>query len=89
MPKLFYLLTPSTQCYNIVKHMTIIKTLNKIGNSYGVILPNEMLKELGVKGKKKVRLVSGNGFIQIEPAEGREEIVMKAAAKYVKKYHNH
>ncbi len=75
-------------CNNIVNTMESLKTISKVGNSYGVIIPFEMLKEIGVKGKNKVRLRSMNGIIQIEPAEGREERVMKAAAKYVKKYHD-
>ncbi|MBI2339411.1 MAG: AbrB/MazE/SpoVT family DNA-binding domain-containing protein [Deltaproteobacteria bacterium] len=66
--------------------METVKPVSKIGNSYGIIIPSGMLKEMGLKGKNKVRLVSGGGFIQIEPAEGREDKIMKAAAKYVKKY---
>lgn len=67
--------------------MESLKTISKVGNSYGIIIPLAMLKELGVKNKGKVRLKSSNGMIQIEPSEGREAKIMKAAAKYVKKYH--
>lgn len=67
--------------------MSTIKNLSKIGNSYGVIIPNEMLAELGIKGRKKVRLISGPGFIQIEPSEGRERNLIKTAQKYIKKYY--
>lgn len=66
--------------------METIKPIIRIGNSYGVIIPAGMLKEMGLKGKNKVHLVSGRGFIQIEPTGKREDKIMKAAAEYVKKY---
>ena len=66
--------------------MEIIKTINKIGNSLGVIIPNEMLSSLGLKKKNKVRLRMDNGEIHIAPSERREERVMQAAAKYVNRY---
>lgn len=68
--------------------MEITKTISKIGNSYGIIIPNEMLAELGIKGRKKVKLISGNGRIQIEPPEGREDRLLKTAQKYVSKYYD-
>lgn len=67
--------------------MELIKTLSKIGNSYGIIIPNKMLAELGIKGKKKVKLISTKGSISIEPPGGREDLLVKTASKYIKKYY--
>lgn len=67
--------------------METIKTISKIGNSFGVIIPTEMLRELNLEGKEQVRLTSLKGMIQIEPLEKRADRVLKAAAKYVQKYH--
>lgn len=75
------------QCYNIL-FMEIIKTINQIGNSLGVIIPNDMLSSLGLKKKNKVRLCLEKDAILIVPAENREDRVMQAAAKYIKKYHS-
>lgn len=64
-----------------------VQKISKIGNSYGILIPIHMLKELGLKGsQKKVKLCSGNGMIQIEPVGQRENRILKAAAKYLKKY---
>lgn len=66
--------------------MEIIKSISKIGNSLGVILPLEMIEELGISKKSRIRLISENGFITIRPTEGREVKIMRAAAKYLQKY---
>lgn len=68
--------------------MEVIKTINQIGNSLGIIIPNDMLSSLGLKKKNKVRLCLKKDAILIVPAENREDRVMQAAAKYIKKYHS-
>jgi len=67
--------------------MELTKEITKIGNSYGIVIPRMMLEELGLLSKKKkVRLLSQNRQIIIEPAEGREALLTKTANKYLKKY---
>lgn len=68
--------------------MTVLKRLTKIGNSYAIIIPYTMLADLGLLKKKKVKITQNDQVIQIESPEGRQDIVMRLASKYLKKYHD-
>jgi len=66
--------------------MALIKKITKIGNSYGIIINNELLANMGLGPDSEVRITEGNGYLQIEPSQGRENRIMKAAAKYLDLY---
>ena len=44
--------------------MMVEKNLVKVGNSWGVIIPNEMLQEVGLKQSEKIRVLSRDGKIE-------------------------
>ncbi|HBF12572.1 MAG TPA: hypothetical protein DDW49_04155 [Deltaproteobacteria bacterium] len=66
--------------------MMVEKNLVKVGNSWGVIIPNEMLQEVGLKQSEKIRVLSRDGKIEIEPIVDKTEKVIQAASKYLKRY---
>lgn len=66
--------------------MEVIKSISRIGNSLGVIIPDIMLVHMGLKKKKKVRIIMEGTSLRIEPDEGREAHLMGIAAKYIKRY---
>ncbi len=47
------------------------RKLNKVGGSVMLPIPPEMLEELALEAGSEVKVVSGNGQIQVEPAVRR------------------
>jgi putative addiction module antidote len=77
-------LTPRERCYNVGGNMEL--KLRKIGNSYGVILPAEVLETLQVReGGKLTLLPNDKGFqLSIEDAEFEEQ--MRRARSLMARY---
>ncbi len=69
--------------------MALVKKLTKIGNSYGVILPAEILKIAGIEPEDECELeVEKDGVLLRPYRKGRshDQKVMKAMARFMKKY---
>ncbi len=64
--------------------------LRKIGNSYGVILPAEVLRALAVKEGGKLTLIpneKGKGF-QLTAEDGEFEEQIEIARSLMRRYHD-
>lgn len=69
--------------------MGIVKKLTRIGNSYGVILPRDILRVVGIDPRKGYRLSIEKERLSIEPAgkaKNRDEEVAEAMLRFMKKY---
>lgn len=69
--------------------MALVKKLSKIGNSYGVILPNEILKATGFSPSDELEIEAQDNCIILRPrfknTQGDKK-VMQAMARFIKKY---
>lgn len=64
--------------------------LRKIGNSYGVILPGEVLRALAVKEGDNLTLIpneKGKGF-QLTAEDGEFEAQIEIARSLMRRYHD-
>ena len=69
--------------------MALIKKLTKIGNSYGVILPSEVLKLAGMEFDSELDVTVEKEGVLIRPRkfqDKRDKRVMEAMARFIKKY---
>ncbi|MDP9343826.1 MAG: AbrB/MazE/SpoVT family DNA-binding domain-containing protein [Actinomycetota bacterium] len=58
------------------------RRLTRIGNSWGLILPREVLELLGIEGNSDVEIeLAGNTLLVTPPGSSREEI--EAALAYL------
>ena len=62
--------------------------ITPIGNSFGVILPKELLAKLNVTGDDSVFITEGPDGFRITPYDPEFEAQMKAAKKVMKKRRN-
>ena len=70
--------------------MTLVKKLTKIGNSWGIILPTEILHLSGVEPEGECEIDVGNHEIRLRPHRKMNLIdkrVEQAMGRFVKKYH--
>ncbi len=61
-------------------------TIRKIGNSEGIIIPKELLAELGLTAGDSVELVREGTGLHIEPAKADLEKQLEAAREAMAKY---
>ncbi len=66
--------------------MVLVKKLTKIGNSWGVILPAEILKVAGITGKSKVEISVKEDQIVITPTNLKDHKVMQTFMGVLKDY---
>ncbi|KAA0698278.1 AbrB/MazE/SpoVT family DNA-binding domain-containing protein [Neorhizobium sp. P12A] len=61
-------------------------TIRKIGNSEGVIIPKELLEQLGLRAGDSMDITVANGGLQMQPLDGDFERQMKHAERFMDKY---
>ena len=69
--------------------MALVKKLTKIGNSYGLILPAQVLKLVGMEPEEECEIHVENNIILLKPHHKsliKNEKVKKAMARFMKKY---
>ena len=69
--------------------MALIKKLTRIGNSYGVILPTEILKVAGMEPEGEYEIQVKEGEVSIHPHRKEDDLdkrVMESMTKFMKKY---
>lgn len=69
--------------------MALIKKLTKIGNSYGVILPSDVLKMAGIEPLGECEIEVDKEGVLLRPhfkGSKKDERVMKAMARFMSKY---
>jgi antitoxin component of MazEF toxin-antitoxin module len=68
------------------KKMALIKKLTKIGNSWGVILPTDLLKVVGIEDSSEVEISVKENQIVLRPTSLKDRKVMKAFMKVLDQY---
>ena len=69
--------------------MGTVKKLTKIGNSYGVILPQEVLRIVGIDPKKGCHISIEKERVTIEPAQKTKSLddnVAESMIRFMKRY---
>ncbi|MBI2335721.1 MAG: AbrB/MazE/SpoVT family DNA-binding domain-containing protein [Deltaproteobacteria bacterium] len=66
--------------------MPLVKKLTKIGNSYGVILPADILDLLGIKPEDELEMTVEKEGLLIHPSRKENNLVMQAFTKFVDQY---
>lgn len=68
--------------------MEVERKIRKVGNSLGVLLPSDMLKEIGIKDGDTVYVSSENGEIIIRSTVKKDEndIFKKRVLKIIEEY---
>jgi len=69
--------------------MALIKKLTKIGNSYGVILPLDLLNVAGLKPEGDCEIQVDKEGVHLKPVpphQAKDQDVIKAMARFVRKY---
>lgn len=69
--------------------MGFVKKLTKIGNSYGVILPKEILKEVGIDPTKNCKISVQAGHITLAPDESEQNVdekVVRSMLGFMSRY---
>lgn len=62
------------------------KTVQRVGNSSGVVLPPEILKEAGIERGDEIIIRAERGQIVISPRVAVREEVMQAAEDVIARY---
>lgn len=66
--------------------MTLTKKLTKIGNSLGLILPNDILNLAGIDSDAEVQIEAKPGKITLTPINLEDHKVMKTFLSVLKDY---
>ena len=69
--------------------MTLTKKICKIGNSYGVILPNEFMKIAGIKPGSECEIETQGDSIVLRAhfkENEKDQAVAKATSRFIRKY---
>ncbi len=66
--------------------MSLVKKVTKIGNSYGVILPSDIMELLGIKPEDELEMSVEKGGILIHPSRKENNLVMQAFTKFIDQY---
>lgn len=61
-------------------------TVRKIGNSEGIIIPKEMLHEVGIRAGDKLELVNQNGELRLKPVNADFARQLEHARKFMDRY---
>lgn len=57
--------------------MALVKKLTRIGNSWGIILPAELMKVTGIDENSSVELTVKDHTIELSPVSIKDQKVMK------------
>lgn len=69
--------------------MTLTKKITKIGNSYGIILPNEFMKNIGLKPNGECEIETEGDCILLRPhlkKSKKDQAVAEATSRFIRKY---
>ncbi len=66
--------------------MALIKKITKIGNSYGIILPSDVMNLVNATPDSEVEIRVDGGKIILHPILENEKCVMESFAKFVGLY---
>lgn len=66
--------------------MALVKKLTKIGNSYGIVIPSEVLSMVDLKPNSKINITVEKGVILIHPVLKEDQMINEAFSKFVVNY---
>ncbi len=66
--------------------MALVKKITKVGNSYGVIIPSDIMDLIGLKPNAEVEITLEKGGLFIHPTLEEDQLVMEQFSQFVKSY---
>ena len=66
--------------------MGLVKNIIKIGNSYGLILPSDVMELVGIKPESEVEIKVEKDGLFIHPTLREDRMVMENFVKFAGKY---
>ena len=66
--------------------MALLKKMTKIGNSYGVILPSDIMELIGLKPDSEIEITVEKGGLLIHPTREEDHLIMEAFSQFVAEY---
>lgn len=66
--------------------MGLVKKITKIGNSYGLILPSDVMELVGIKPESEVEISVEKEGLFIHPTLKEDRLVIENFATFVKRY---
>lgn len=66
--------------------MALMKKISKIGNSYGVIIPSDVMALVGLKPDAEVEITVEKGGLLIHPTRQEDQLVMETFRQFADQY---
>ena len=66
--------------------MALVKKITKIGNSYGLILPSDIMELIGLKPDSEIEITVEKGGLLIHPTREEDHLIMEAFGQFVSEY---
>jgi putative addiction module antidote len=66
--------------------MSLVKKITKIGNSYGLILPSEIMALVDINPDDEVEISVAQGGLLIHPTKQEDQEVIKAFNDFINRY---
>lgn len=69
--------------------MTLTKKLTKVGNSWAIILPQDMMQSIGLEPESECELISDENEIILRPHQkvsSKDKKIAQATLRFIQKY---
>lgn len=66
--------------------MALAKKITKIGNSYGVILPSDIMELVGITPESEIEITVDKGGLIIHPTRKEDKIISDSFNKFVNQF---
>lgn len=66
--------------------MALAKKITKIGNSYGLIIPSDIMDLVGITPDSEVEITIDRGALLIHPTNKEDKLITEAFTKFVEQF---
>lgn len=66
--------------------MALEKKITKIGNSYGLIIPSDIMDLVGITPDSEVEITIDHGALLIHPTHKEDKLITQAFTKFVEQF---
>lgn len=66
--------------------MALAKKITKIGNSYGLIIPSDIMELVGITPESEIEITVDKGGLIIHPTRKEDKIISDSFTKFVNQF---
>lgn len=66
--------------------MALAKKITKIGNSYGLIIPSDIMELVGITPESEIEITIDKGGLIIHPTRKEDKIISDSFTKFVNQF---